>query len=211
MKYFSNVLILAPHTDDGELGCGGTISKLIEDGTNVFYVAFSPAEQSSVPGIPANKLRAELKKALKILSISESNIIALNFEIRTFSYHRQEILDNMINLAKDIKPDLVLVPSLNDIHQDHHVIAEEGVRAFKTTTILSYEEPWNNISFSTQVFISLKESDIQKKIAALSCYETQKNRVYLNQDFIKGLARTRGVQIGVNYAEAFEVIRWVVN
>ena len=108
-----------------------------------------------------------------------------------------------------MQPDLVFIPSPNDLHQDHKVIAEEGIRAFKKSTILGYEMPWNNISFNTISFIPLEERHIKKKIDALRCYETQRYRSYLSEDFIRSLARTRGTQIEVEYAEAFEVIRWV--
>jgi len=207
---FSRVLILAPHTDDGELGCGGTIARFVEDGKEVYYAAFSVAEKSVPEGFPKNILEIEVRKAMKILGVSESNLLIYKYEVRTFSYHRQEILEDIISLRKELQPDLVFVPSPNDLHQDHKVMAEEGIRAFKKSTILGYEMPWNNISFNTMSFIPLKERHIKKKIDALRCYETQRYRSYLNEDFIKCLARTRGTQIEVEYAEAFEVIRWVL-
>jgi len=77
-------------------------------------------------------------------------------------------------------------------------------------TLLGYEEPWNNISFNTSSFVPLEERHVRKKIDALKEYKTQMYRNYLNEDFIKGLAKTRGVQINKEYAEAFEVIRWVI-
>ena len=206
---FSRVLILAPHTDDGELGCGGTIARFIEEGKEVYYAAFSVAEKSVPEGFPKNILEIEVKKAMKILGVSESNLLIYKYEVRTFSYHRQEILEDIISLRKELQPDLVFIPSPNDLHQDHKVIAEEGIRAFKKSTILGYEMPWNNISFNTVSFIPLEEKHIKKKIDALRCYETQRYRSYLNEDFIRSLARTRGTQIEVEYAEAFEVIRWV--
>lgn len=212
MKYITNVLVLAPHTDDGELGCGGTLARLIEEGVSVHYAAFSLAEKAVIPlGYPPNVLEAELKAAMSCLMVPQENIKIYHYDLRTFSYHRQEILDDMIALNKEIHPDLVFIPSLSDLHQDHRVIAEEGVRAYKHTSILSYEQPWNNISFSTQSFFKLEEHHIHKKIEALACYATQKYRGYLDPDFIKGLARTRGVQINTDYSEAFEVIRWIIS
>jgi len=206
---FSRVLILAPHTDDGELGCGGTIARFVEEGKEVYYAAFSVAEKSVPEGFPKNILETEVRKAMKVLGVSESNLLIYKYEVRTFSYHRQEILEDIISLRKELQPDLVFIPSPNDLHQDHKVIAEEGIRAFKKSTILGYEMPWNNISFNTISFIPLEERHIKKKIDALRCYETQRYRSYLNEDFIRSLARTRGTQIEVEYAEAFEVIRWV--
>jgi len=206
---FTRVLILAPHTDDGELGCGGTIARFVEDGKEVYYAAFSVAEKSVPEGFPKNILEIEVRKAMKILGVSESNLLIYKYEVRTFSYHRQEILEDVISLRNALQPDLVFIPSPNDLHQDHKVIAEEGIRAFKKSTILGYEMPWNNISFNTISFIPLEERHIKKKIDALRCYETQRYRSYLSEDFIRSLARTRGTQIEVEYAEAFEVIRWV--
>ena len=211
MKLFSNVLVLAPHTDDGELGCGGTIAKFLEEGRQVFYAAFSVAEKSVPQGYPKNILETELRQAMKVLGIAESNLRLYRYEVRTFSYHRQEILEDIISLRNELNPDLIFMPSLADLHQDHRVVAEEGVRAFKTATILGYEQPWNNISFNTMAFVCLEEHHIKKKIAVLNCYETQKYRKYLNEDFIRGLAKTRGIQIGVDYAEVFEAVRWVIS
>ena len=207
---FRRVLVLAPHTDDGELGCGGTISKFIEDGKEVFYAAFSVAEKSVPDGYPKNILETELKKATKILGILDKNIYIYRYEVRTFSYHRQKILEDILSLRNELKPDLVLIPSLNDLHQDHKVVAEEGLRAFKKFSMLGYEQPWNNISFNTLSFVQLEKRHIDKKVMALKCYETQKYRTYLNEKFLRSLAITRGTQIEVEYAETFEVVRWVL-
>ena len=121
----------------------------------------------------------------------------------------QEILDDILKLKKEINPDLIFIPSLNDIHQDHATIALEAVRAFKFTTILCYEMPWNNFNFATTCFVKLDEEFIDIKIQALLKYKSQAHRSYANEEFIRALARTRGVQINSRYAEVFEVIRWI--
>jgi LmbE family N-acetylglucosaminyl deacetylase len=205
---FKKVLVLAPHTDDGEFGCGGTISKLIENGSEVYYAAFSACQQSVLPGFPADILVTEVKAATNILGIKSSNLLLFDYEVRTFNYHRQAILDDILVLKKQINPDLVFMPSINDIHQDHFTIANEGVRAFKWSTILCYELPWNNFNFNTSCFISLENKHVDKKMEALSAYKSQMHRPYANEEFIRGLAKTRGVQSGNNYAETFEIIRF---
>ena len=116
-----------------------------------------------------------------------------------------------IKLRRKNDYDLVLMPSLKDIHQDHITIAQEGLRAFKNTTILGYELIWNNLSFDTTCFIKLNHSNIESKFQALQCYQSQSGRDYMARDFIFSLAKTRGVQIGAEYAESFEVVRWVIN
>lgn len=207
---FKNVIVLAPHTDDGELGCGGTIAKLVENGATVYYVAFSTAEQSVPKGFPGDALKTEVRQATAVLGIDPAQLIVMNYEVRKLGYSRQEILEELIRIRASIPVDLVLMPSPNDIHQDHLTIAQEGLRAFKSTTILGYELIWNNLSFNTTSFVKLDKSHIEKKCAALLEYRSQGVRDYMSADFITSLARARGVQIGTEFAEAFEVIRWVI-
>jgi LmbE family N-acetylglucosaminyl deacetylase len=207
---FKNVLVLAPHTDDGELGAGATISKMIRGGCNVYYTAFSTAAQSVPEGFPKDVLKTEVRAATEALGIESQNLIIFNYEVRKLNYVRQEILEDLIQLRKREKWDLVLIPSLNDIHQDHTTVAQEGLRAFKNTTILGYELIWNNLTFNAQCFIDVSEYDIMMKVQALKSYESQAGRDYMSKEFITSLARTRGVQIGTKYAESFEVVRLMI-
>lgn len=204
------ILILAPHTDDGEFGCGGTIAKLAEKDNEVFYVAFSACEKSLPIGMPVDTLKKELMNATKVLGIKKENVIVLNYPVRDFPKHRQDILEDMVRISNDIKPSIVIMPSINDIHQDHHTIATEAMRAFKKTSILGYELQWNNFLFRNQVFIALEEHHVKKKISATKCYESQKNRDYMDDNYIRGVVRAHGVQIGVKYAEVFETERWIM-
>ncbi len=207
---FKKVLVLAPHTDDGELGAGGFIAKLIEDGAEVYYVAFSTAAESVPEGFPNDILKIEVKAATKVLGIKEENLIIFDYQVRKLNYVRQEILEELIRLKRKVDFDLILIPSINDIHQDHSTIANEGIRAFKTKSIFSYELIWNNLSFNTQCFVKLEERHINRKVEALKEYKSQGFRDYLSENFIRSLAVSRGVQFGVEYAETFEVVRLAV-
>ncbi len=207
---YQRILVLAPHTDDGELGCGGSIARFVEEGREVHMCAFSIAERSVPEGFPKDILLTEMRNAARVLGIDDANVSAHRFEVREFPSHRQAILDAILDLKRKIEPDLIFVPSPNDIHQDHQVVAREGLRAFKKQTILGYEEPWNNIVFETRFFVPLEERHVDKKVEALSCYETQLARSYLDADFIRSLARTRGTQLESTWAEAFEVLRMVM-
>ncbi len=207
IKDHSKILVLAPHTDDGELGLGGTINHFSELGHQVVYVAFSTADQSVPEGFPKDILKTEVRKATKILGIQDENLLIHNYEVRKLNFVRQEILEELIKIRKNSHFDLVFIPSLNDIHQDHTTIAQEGLRAFKNTTVLGYELIWNNLTFNTQCFIKLQRRHIESKINSLKEYKSQGFRDYLSEDFIFSLARARGVQVGCEYAEAFEVVR----
>ncbi len=203
------ILVLAPHTDDGEFGCGGSIARFIEQGAEVHYIAFSTAKKSVPEGLPQDILEKEVKEATKRLGIKPENLIIFGFEVRKLNYIRQDILEELVKLKKEINPDILFMPAPQDLHQDHSTVANEGLRAFKHTTILSYEIPWNNLTFHNQCYIKLSKKHLEQKIFALDAYNSQKTRYYASKEYITSLARTRGVQVNAKYAEAFEVIRWI--
>ncbi len=203
------ILVLAPHTDDGELGCGGTIARLCAEGKEVHYAAFCLCSKSLPDNLPADTLEQECKKATASLGITPSQLILFNYEVRELPASRQKILEELLQLNKKIKPDLVLLPAKSDIHQDHQVIHQEGMRAFKNTTFAGYELPWNNYSFRTSFFMRLTEKHLTKKITALKKYKSQSHRSYMQEDFIRSLAKVRGVQCNSKYAEAFEIYKLI--
>lgn len=208
-----HILILSPHTDDAELGCGGSITKFLENGDSIYWIVFSTAEESLPAGLPKNTLEREFLNVTQNLGLCNEEIQVCNFKVRYLHENRQQILDKLIEVRKKFKPDLVIGPSINDYHQDHQIIANEMIRAFKTTaSIISYELPWNHITFNTQLFIKLKDEHMSKKCDLLKNYKSQymKERLYFSEEFIFGLARSRGVQCNSKYAEAFEVIRWML-
>jgi LmbE family N-acetylglucosaminyl deacetylase len=206
-----NILVLSPHTDDAELGCGGTISRLIREGHTVSVAIFSLCDDSLPAGFQPGTLRRECTNSLTSLGVLEENIFFYDYLVRVFNYSRQLILDDLIKLKKKINPEQVFIPSVDDYHQDHKTIADEGVRCFKNNcSILSYELIWNNTGFKNQVYYDLTEDDIKNKIAALANYETQKHRIYFQNNFIESLATVRGAQNGIRYAEVFEVIRYKI-
>ena len=201
------ILVLAPHTDDGELGCGASIAKYVEQGKEVTYIAFSTCSQSLPPDLPPDTLARECRNATKALGTS--NLILFDFEVRMLLFHRQEILQELIRLNKELQPQTVFMPAENDIHQDHQVIFAEGMRAFKMSNLLGYELPWNNFKFQPTYFESIQQSHLQSKYAALQQYKSQSHRKYMSEDFIHSLATVRGIQSNTPLAEAFEVYHMV--
>ena len=210
MNNFSKILVLSPHTDDGELGCGAAINKFLEQGSEVYYIAFSICEESVPEGFPENILDIEVREATKRLGIKPKNLIVKNYRVRKFPQFRQEILEDLVQLKKDINPDLVFMPSSFDIHQDHATVFQEGRRAFKNSTLLGYEFMWNNFSFSSTCSIQVSEENIKTKIAALEAYKSQAFRFYKGESMVRGMANFRGLQVSTEFAEAFEVIRWII-
>lgn len=205
----ARVLVMSPHTDDAELGCGGTMARWIEEGAEMYTAAFSTAELSLPEGSKPFRLKDECHLALDELGVPKENRFIYDFPVRELGYHRQEVLEEMVKLAREVAPEVVLVPSGADLHQDHAVVHQETVRAFRYTTMLGYELPWNHITFSTQAFVVLDERHLRRKWAALTCYESQLEvaRPYFRYEYVESMATVRGLQVRAPFAEAYEAIR----
>lgn len=207
---YKRFLMLAPHSDDVELGCGGTMARILEEGDAEINVAvFSTASDSVPKGFPKTALRDEFYEAMKILGVKKSRLTVYDYAVRKLSYNRQDVLEELVKLRKTIDPDVVFLPSVEDLHQDHQTLSLEGLRAFKEVTVWGYELPWNTVTFPTRGFVTLKKKHIEKKWEALQAYKTQfaAKRLYFSLDYVMGLAKVRGVQVKAEYAEAFDVIR----
>jgi len=198
------ILVLCPHADDGEISCGGSIARFLEQDSSVFFHIFSYIEER----------KEETARAMAILERDPKNghvdYMISNYSQRYLSESRQRILDEMISVGKSFSPTLVFLPSTYDTHQDHKVIVEEGIRAFKRVTVLGYEVLWNNMDFEYNMFINLEERHVEIKERLVMQYTSQNHRQYVDREFIRSLARIRGIQIDSKYAEMFEVIRMIV-
>ncbi|MCW8842939.1 MAG: PIG-L family deacetylase [Rhodobacteraceae bacterium] len=204
----ARALFLAPHTDDVELGCGATLARCVEEAETVDVAVFSTAADSLPEGSDPDRLKLEFLKAMEQYNIPPERLHVYDYRVRRLNYSRQEVLEDLVQLRNSIRPNIVFTPSGGDVHQDHQVVHNESLRAFKTVTMLGYELPWNHFHFETRVFVSVTEAQIAQKLRALEAYESQieKSRGYFDEEFIKGLARVRGIQQGVPYSEAFELI-----
>lgn len=203
-----NILVLSPHTDDLEFGCGGMIQQLIKVGHEVAVIVFSKCEKSLIENkMPADMLYKENLKALDILGIK--NITHLGLENRMMFQRRAYILQILFDYNKENDVDLLLIPSVDDLHQDHEVVSKEALRAFRRShaTILMYEGVATD-NFDPNYFVLLTEDELAKKVEALMCYKSQRIlRPYFDKEIITGLARHRGSFIGVKYAEAYKLVR----
>jgi LmbE family N-acetylglucosaminyl deacetylase len=213
-KKGGTVLVLSPHTDDAELGAGGFISKLLEEGHELYWAVFSTAEDSVPGGMPRDTLKREFLGVIEKLGIEEEKVKIWDFQVRRFDEKRQDILDRLIDFRKSkIIPDLVIAPSTMDLHQDHQVVANECIRAFKSrSSIIGYEQPWNMLSSRADLLVKLEKRHIERKWELLKRYRSQikLKRPYFKEEFISSLARIRGVQCNHDFAEAFEVMRWMI-
>ena len=207
------VLVISAHTDDMELGAGGTVRKIVECGAHVKSVVFSDCRKSvDTSKFPEDVLAKECGVAAAHIGIKDLTI--LETPVREFPKHRQDILEVLYEIRKRDRFDLVLTSWHGDLHQDHRVVAEETRRAFmKTdTTVLAYEVPGNCPGFTPQVFIPLSEEEVGLKVEMLQSYKSQvARRGYFEINAIKSLMGYQGNHIGFLYAEAFVQQRGIVS
>ena len=141
------ILLLSPHTDDIEIGAGGTLIKLLQEkDSNFYWVVFSICENAVPQGLSPDTLRSEFTNVASYLGITSYYIH--NYPNMNFPAYALRILEELNRVKNEFHPDLVIAPSLNDFHQDHRTVAEQAVRVFKKdTSIIGYELPWNNLVF----------------------------------------------------------------
>jgi LmbE family N-acetylglucosaminyl deacetylase len=181
------------------MGCAGTIAKLVDDGAEVALLTFSPCMDLNPPS-----LLDEWREATDLLGISSSQMLGL--PNRTLEAHRHVILE-VLDGRQDY--DLILTPATFDEHQDHATVTREAIRAYKHSTILGYELPLNTVRESRlSAYVGLESIDV--KLAHATLYVSQMHKPYMSPFYIEALANVRGVQSGHTFAEAFEVIRWIL-
>ena len=215
------ILILSPHADDEILGCGGAISKFSREGYDIYVIILSNAnigapEIFSVKEI--KKIRKEAELANNFIGTKKlffENLPALNLNLLPL-YKISNILDKYID---KIQPEVIFLPSKNDIHEDHKIIFKAAKISLRTNKksnlkkILSYEvlseTEWNEDekSFNPNYFVKLKKLDIDRKVKAFLKYKSQVKKFPhpRSKEGILSLSRIRGTQIYSEYAEAFKV------
>ena len=215
------ILIICPHADDEILGCGGFISKYSKKNYQINVLILTNANKG-VPEIYSPEeirtIRNEANVANKLVGTKKiffENLPAINLNIYPI-YKITNIIDKYI---KEVNPEIVLIPSLNDIHDDHKIVfkaAKISMRPNRKSNIkkiLSYEvvseTEWNEQgkSFNPNYFVSLKKVDINNKVKAFLKYKSQVKKFPhpRSKEGIINLSRVRGSQVFEEYAEAFKV------
>jgi LmbE family N-acetylglucosaminyl deacetylase len=196
------ILLVAAHPDDIESGCGGTVSKYRECGNKVKAIVFAPCLED-----PLNSgILQEFRASMHDLGVEEA--IEYNFPRDILEQSRPQIRNILHNLKISFNPQIVLCPSLTDLHQDHRNVAECCLTIFRdSATLLGYEMIRSSVSFSPTLYIVLNEEEMKRKLSILKHYKTQTRRLYFKPEIFKAHAIFRGSQILTRYAEAFEVMR----
>lgn len=209
----AKILCLSPHPDDTEFGLGATLSRFkgrYEGRIVVFSDRYKTRNEVNN--------EADQARSAKLLGFRKKDVMfvdKLGFDrlpIRFFGAeeNRDVIRAIVSRLVKEIKPDIIFTPSLNETMQDHSALSEEVVRIVRNDTIiLGYEVPKHNRFFNPNVFVDVSMKNVRDKIDALSCFSEFTTDYYFKGDVIQSLAKVRAIYAGYNgYAEGFELYRW---
>jgi len=196
-----NVLCLGAHCDDIEIGCGGTVLKLIQEygRTSFGWIVFSSNE--------IRRKEAE-RSAAAFLADADRNVVIVNkFRDGFFPYSGAEIKDYFEGLKRGFDPDLILTHNRQDLHQDHRLISEITWNTFRDHLILEYEIPkYDGDMGAPNVFVHLDGAIWKKKVGLiLKCFKSQASNQWFAQEAFQAIMRLRGVECNSpsQYAEAF--------
>ncbi len=194
------ILCLGAHADDIEIGCGGTILRLLKEHEDLefYWVVLSSNSKRKKEALKGAELF--LKRARKKTVLVES------FRDGFFPYTGTEIKEYFEALKKQVSPDLVLTHYRDDRHQDHRVVSDLTWNTFRKELILEYEIPkYDGDLGQPNFFVRLSEQVCDKKVQhILDVYQTQIQKHWLTEDTLRALMRLRGVESAAGkYAEAF--------
>ena len=205
MTFFGEtVLCIGAHPDDIELGCGALIADIVNQ-TNVICVTISDNQKNP----KLTNLVQEHHASMKILGVKPENAILHNFTTRRFQEARQEILEIMIGLKNQYHPEVVLVHTSQDIHQDHQTVTQEALRAFRGTTVLGFDVLRSSYGFFPHFLVEVSESAVKTKIRALQAYNTYANLYYFDEQITYATAIRHGALAERPFAEGFDILRIV--
>ena len=198
------VLFLGAHPDDIELGCGAVLSN-ISGKAEVHCVTLSDNRKNP----ELKDLVDEHYASMAILGQPRNRVVVRNFETRNFPRDRQQILEYLYELGNQHRPDLVFVHSPADIHQDHRVVTEEALRAFRGVTLLGFDVFRSSYGFFPQFLVEVEEQDVERKLNALAAYETYADKYYFDPELIRATLLRLGALAERPYAEGFDILRIV--
>jgi LmbE family N-acetylglucosaminyl deacetylase len=195
-----HILALGAHCDDIEIGCGGTLLKLLENRPNisVLWVVFSSDS--------TRKAEAESSAASFLGDSQTSEIQIKNFRSSYFPHVGADIKDYFADIQRSFAPDMIFTHYRNDLHQDHRTISELTWNTWRNHLILEYEIPkYDGDLGNPNVFVPVSEAVKQQKIEYIRThFKSQQHRQWFCDETFSGLMRLRGMQCASGkYAEAF--------
>jgi LmbE family N-acetylglucosaminyl deacetylase len=200
--YGRRLLFIGAHPDDIELGCGALIAHIVKH-TDVMCVTLSDNQKNP----ELTNVVEEHRRSMAILGVADKNVVVSDFETRRFPHFRQEILEYMIGLNRSYHPDVVFVHTRADIHQDHLTVMEEGLRAFRGTTVLGFDVLRSSYGFFPNFLVEVDEADVDCKLRALAEYKTYESKYYFDPQITRATLIRHGALAERPYAEGFDILR----
>ncbi len=195
------ILAIGCHADDIEIGCGGTILRLIEalPTIEVCWVVLS------AHGVRVEEVHASADAFLH--GVERQQVIVRDFPDGFLPYSGEQVKQFFEDLKPVITPDLVFTHYRDDLHQDHRLASDLTWNTFRDHLILEYEIPKYDGDFgSPNVFVHLDETLARRKVEnLLAFFQTQRDRRWFTEDLFLGLLRIRGMESNspARYAEGF--------
>ena len=200
------ILAVGAHPDDVEFGCGGALGLFQTRGVRIKYIAFSKCTD-----LPRNQgIEEEWENVIKILGLNQDDAELMDFPNRLLYLHEAKIREKLEMIRDEFDPQLVFTHSPDDVHQDHGCLRDECRKVFKNSTIVGYESPRSSVKFSPDFYIVIPDKISDKKRDLLECYQTQKFLPYSDPEKILAAMQYHGTKINARYAEAFNLIRGVL-
>jgi LmbE family N-acetylglucosaminyl deacetylase len=196
-----SILCLGAHCDDIEIGCGGTILRLLTNfrGCHVDWFVFGSS--------PARRREALEGARLFLKNAAKKRVVVRSYRDAFFPYEGARIKQEFERLKRTVEPDLIFTHCRGDLHQDHRVINELTWNTFRDHPILEYEIPkYDGDLGSPNVFVPLSETLRRDKIGYLQeAYSSQRSKDWFTESTFQGLMRLRGVESrsATGFAEGF--------
>jgi len=198
------ILFLGAHPDDIELGCGALIHHIAEICRVTCVTLSANAKNPELKNVVD-----EQRRSLQILGVAEDRIRYGPFETRVFPQNRQAILEYLLALRAELRPDLIFVHSNKDVHQDHLTMTEEALRAFRGITLLGFDVVRSSYGFFPHFLIRVSEADVEAKVTALAQYVTYRDKYYFGSELTRAIMVRHGALAESAYAEGFDILRIV--
>lgn len=194
--------------DDIELGASGLVSKLVKRGCEVRHLVLSVSVESLPDGYSSNDLVSESAAASSLLGVDKC--VVRDYPTRKFPHLSSAILQEFVDIKRSFLPDLILIPSSFDQHQDHKCVHDQALRAFKDKSIIGYNLPWNNFTESFNLYVPLNDIEIADKYKILKKFRSQSHREYFDEEYFLACHRYYGSKVSSKFAEAYEVIKCII-
>lgn len=196
-----NVVAIGAHPDDIEIGAGGSTALHRAQNDSVRFLVLTRGGELS----PPEDREREAREAASVLGVDDVHF--LGYEDTEVPYSR-DIIKQVENHLDEFDADRVYIHTEDDTHQDHRHAALASIAAARNCNeVLAFESPSTRPSFSPEYYNTLSEGFLERKISSIRSHESQQEKLYLEAEAMKGLARFRGQQANSRFAEAFQVIR----